>query len=240
MARAIKACSVDGCNGLTGVKGSARGLCAKHYVRFMKHGDVAISLVDRESKHTSCTVGGCDRPHHARGYCTKHLRRVVSNGSPLALHPRHKRRQRWIDELMKMQSDDCITWPFGRNETGRGLASIDGKVTSAPRVVCIRAHGEPPTEKHQAAHTCGKGHQGCVNPRHLRWATAPENEADKVAHGTLRRGRAINTAVLSETDVREIRAFGRAKKGTELAALFGVTPSAISAIRSRKTWAWLD
>ena len=33
-------CSVDGCEGVTGVPGTARGLCSKHYNRFMRYGDV--------------------------------------------------------------------------------------------------------------------------------------------------------------------------------------------------------
>lgn len=35
----IKHCGVDNCNGITGVAGTARGLCNAHYHRFMRHGD---------------------------------------------------------------------------------------------------------------------------------------------------------------------------------------------------------
>jgi Helix-turn-helix domain len=34
-------CSVDGCEGITGVPGTARGLCSKHYTRLLRHGDPA-------------------------------------------------------------------------------------------------------------------------------------------------------------------------------------------------------
>ncbi len=50
--------------------------------------------------------------------------------------------------------------------------------------MCILAHGEPPTPKHQTAHSCGKGHEGCINPRHLSWKTNQENSLDKREHGT--------------------------------------------------------
>lgn len=39
-ATAPKICSVDECDGITGVPGTAKGLCNKHYNRFRRHGDV--------------------------------------------------------------------------------------------------------------------------------------------------------------------------------------------------------
>jgi transcriptional regulator len=53
----------------------------------------------------------------------------------------------------------------------------------------------------------------------------------------LRRGAEINTAVLTESDVLHIRA--NELSGLELASKFGVTAAAVSAIRTRKNWAWL-
>lgn len=50
--------------------------------------------------------------------------------------------------------------------------------------MCELAHGPAPSGKHQAAHNCGKGHEGCVNPRHLEWKTNKENSIDKIRHGT--------------------------------------------------------
>lgn len=37
-----RTCSVAGCDGVTGVPGTARGLCNKHYNRWRRHGDVTI------------------------------------------------------------------------------------------------------------------------------------------------------------------------------------------------------
>lgn len=116
-----------------------------------------------------------------------------------------------------------------------------GKGVSAPRVMCILAHGEPPTAKHETAHSCGNGHKGCMNPRHLSWKTAVENAADMETHGTRRKGTEINTNKLTQSDVTEIRS--RPVRRGDLAELsdeFGVTKSTISDIRLRKTWAWLE
>lgn len=33
--------------------------------------------------------------------------------------------------------------------------------------MCELVYGKPPMPKHQAAHNCGKGNLGCINPKHL-------------------------------------------------------------------------
>ena len=55
------------------------------------------------------------------------------------------------------------------------------------RLVCAAFHGEPPTPAHHAAHGDGNGTNNRAS--NLRWATAVENEADKIAHGTARAGK---------------------------------------------------
>jgi len=105
--------------------------------------------------------------------------------------------------------------------------------------MCILAHGEPPTPAHQASHSCGKGHEGCVSPRHLRWATASENEADKIDHGTVRRGSSINTAKLTEADVRQIRELYDSVGRAALARRYGILPTTVWQVATRRSWAWL-
>src|ERR1700734_1266509 len=39
-ATAAQICSVDECDGITGVPGTAKGLCSKHYNRLRRYGDV--------------------------------------------------------------------------------------------------------------------------------------------------------------------------------------------------------
>lgn len=186
-----------------------------------------------------CVAEGCGKPHSAKGLCVKHYARFRKHGSHAddALSARYMRRMRWIKEHASYDGDECLIWPFAVNETGRGQVRIKGRTASAPRAMCIEAHGEPPTADHHAAHSCGNGHRGCVNPKHLRWATPAENEGDKRAHGTLRRGDKINTSRLSEDDVRSIRE--STESGVALAKRYGVTAAAISSIRTGKNWGWL-
>lgn len=240
MAELTKPCRVEGCNSFATNRGGGRGMCGKHYQRWKRHGDPTVSLIDRDQTGKPCKAEGCERKSGYKGYCLKHFDRVQRNGSPEAFHPRHRKKAAWIEAHVDYDGDDCLIWPFSVGDHGRGTAMVKGKLGSAPRLMCALAHGEPPTPQHQAAHSCGNGHLGCMHPKHLRWATPAENEADKRAHGTLRRGRAINTVKLTEDDVRAIRAAVGHRIGADLARKYGVSVSCISQIRTRQSWAWLD
>src|SRR6266404_618895 len=131
--------------------------------------------------------------------------------------------------------DDCLIWPFGKSSDGYGIARIGGVRKQASRWMCVLAHGEPPSPDHDAAHSCGRGHLGCVNPRHLRWATRVENVDDCEIHGTMSRGERHGCARLSDRDVIAIRADARPQRA--IAADYGVSQSAVSRARNRKLWA---
>lgn len=240
MADANKPCIVEGCNSFSTNRGAARGMCVKHYLRWKKYGDTSVSKIDREQTGKPCKAEGCESPSGFKGYCVNHYNRLKRHGDPLAYSQKYRVRISWIEAHVAHDGGECLIWPFGVSHHGRGQATLDGKTTSAPRIMCILAHGEPPDPAMHAAHSCGNGHIGCMHPKHLRWATVAENENDKRLHGTLRRGEAINTNKLTEDDVRAIRAAEGYRIGRKLAAQYGVTPSCISTIRTRQSWKWLE
>lgn len=110
-----------------------------------------------------------------------------------------------LRSLVSYQGDDCVDWPYSKGIDGYGRLGFQKKIYTANRLMCILAHGEPPTPKHYAAHSCGNGHLGCVNPRHLSWKTVRENEADKREHGTAGGGRGSRTTLTME-QIADIRA----------------------------------
>lgn len=140
---------------------------------------------------------------------------------------------------LSAETDDCVVWPFWRDRKGYGLIEVGGRKFRAHRIACVKAHGQPPTPKHQAAHSCGKGHLGCINWRHLAWKSPAENAADKLVHGTDSRGEKAGTAKLTEADVLEIRRLRGVETQTALARMFGVDRSNIGLIQRRKNWGWL-
>ena len=133
-----------------------------------------------------CSIDGCDKPRESRGWCANHNRRWVKYGDPLGGRPSPGEGPRFYQDVVLpyADKDSCLAWPFGRTSKGYGKIWVDGKTHLVSRLACAHAHGEAPTLTHEAAHSCGKGHEGCVNPHHLRWATRTENFADKIIHGT--------------------------------------------------------
>lgn len=96
--------------------------------------------------------------------------------------PEHGSAQIWfLYHLLDNRIRHCVQWPFTRLKTGYGV--INTKFTEqASRYACAILHGLPPANFLVGAHNCGNGHEGCVNPYHLRWATAQENANDRVLH----------------------------------------------------------
>lgn len=74
----IIACSVDGCEKLTGAKGTARGFCSKHYNRWLRNGD-PLALNPKKVTYL-CSVAGCEKPHDAKGLCTAHITNFRRHG----------------------------------------------------------------------------------------------------------------------------------------------------------------
>ncbi|MFE0326287.1 HNH endonuclease [Streptomyces sp. NPDC058960] len=71
----------------------------------------------------------------------------------------------------------------------------------------------------------------------LSWATPAENNEHKRSHGTHRRGAAVGTARLTETDVRSIRsALEAGEAQRSIAVRFGVHFGTINAIARGKSW----
>lgn len=132
----------------------------------------------------------------------------------------------WIrDVALPYQGDDCLPWPYSKNPTGYAATFRDGKTVYIHRLICEHVNGPPPEPRYQASHSCGKGHEGCVNPRHLRWKTPGDNQAEGPNHPRYK---------LTPVTVAEMR---RMKgKPHEIAARFGVTEATVRKVLAFKTW----
>jgi hypothetical protein len=124
---------------------------------------------------------------------------------------------------------DCLIWPYGRSKLGYAVIAWPGRSVLVSRLICEDVHGPPPTPKYHAAHNCGRGNEGCVNPRHLGWKTKSKNTIDAVEYGS------HNTVKLTAEEVRQIRSI-TSLKHREIAALYGVSRANISYIRRGQTW----
>lgn len=146
---------------------------------------------------------------------------------------------KWAALLYLHQDDACLIWPFGRDKRGKPYSIwASNKAHLTARFICKMVNGPPPTPNHQAAHSCGRANDGCVNPKHLRWATPTENNRDKELHGTKLYGEKNPKAKLTAEQVLEIRRRAAAKEQTEdeMAAEFGVSHQLIYFIKTRRVW----
>lgn len=74
----------------------------------------------------------------------------------------------------------------------------------------------------------------------LRWDTPTANCHDAELHGTKTMGERVAASVLSESDVREIRALAGVVPRSELAKRYGVAAATIGEAIRRVTWRHLD
>lgn len=198
------------------------------------------SLGHRKPK-AMCRIEGCGTTVKALGCCLKHYTRQIRHGDAgVKLAASNGEARSWLEAHVDYQGDDCLIWPFSRMDNGYAIVRHGGSSRVASRVMCELAHGAPPTADHEAAHSCGFGHLGCVNPSHVRWATHLENVADQIKHGTTQRGSKNVNAKLTEANVRSIRAVMNKKSQRGIAAEFGVSSSVIRDIAKGKTWGWLS
>lgn len=130
----------------------------------------------------------------------------------------------WLAGHVNHTGDACLPWPFSRDgRVGRGQMGYNGKHYWAHRLMCEMAHGAPPTPKHQAAHNCGKGHYGCVNPRHLEWKTNSENQLDRAKNGNaLRNPHGPRGGLTPAQQVKIVSLKGKMTQ-VAIAAKFGVS-----------------
>lgn len=185
-----------------------------------------------------CAVGDCENDGRTRGWCEMHYTRWKRHGDPeFTCTPGGGKHWDFVRRAAEYDGSECLTWPFGKLPNGRGSMKFEGKTVGAHRMVCIEAHGNPPFPEAEAAHNCGKGHEGCVSGGHLYWATSKQNQADRIKHGTAKLGEDNPVAKLSPDDVRAIR--GDRRPQTQIAADYGITQAAVSLIVTRKNWAHL-
>lgn len=171
-------CIIEGCGKPAHKSGK---MCSMHSERMRKHGSPDLGAFQPKGK---CTVNGCQSAHFGRGYCLKHYKRLYKHGDPLGGGTEVGAALRFMEAAVASVTDECIQFPFYRNSNGYGWMRYRGANKGSHVVAAIMAHGEKPTPKHEACHTCGNGHNGCVNPRHIYWGLRSDNVRDAYKHGT--------------------------------------------------------
>lgn len=118
----------------------------------------------------------------------------------------------------------CFEWQGAVDGCGYGAIRFLGKVTKTHRIVAEA------TAKQHVLHSCDN--PKCCNPAHLSLGNHTENMIDRS------RKCRTNGQKLTVEDVRAIRASN--KRVGDLAREYSVAHSAISNIKSRRRFAWLE
>ena len=125
----------------------------------------------------------------------------------------------WLVAHKDYDGKGCLMWPFAINrEHGYCPFGHLGKLHNGHRVMCEMVNGPPPTPRHQAAHSCGNGFDGCLHPKHLSWKTNSENQLDRRIHGTFPEVRNR----ITPDKVEQIRALRGVETQDNIAKKFGI------------------
>ncbi len=205
------------------------------------------------SKHTQnlCRVCGIQIPWptakggQPRRYCSESCRNAHrrSRYIPKTPKPPTPLRERLYSRVKETEKG-CLEWQGHRMPFGYGQIMLDDgthRVTTTHRAAWMLEHGPIP-EGLVVRHKCDN--PPCVNVAHLELGTHQDNAQDAVDRGRHPRGSDTYNAVLTDEDVRHIRATyrvftipglrGKHSNKPELAAQFGVSESYIKEIVGRR------
>ena len=147
-----------------------------------------------------------------------HVRRRLSGGSPIGKVGRVLRPNAW----------GRYRHVYLHGRAGRRHVTVH-------RLVALSFVGKPPSKHHQVAHNDGNPENNHYS--NLRWATAAENCADELRHGTALRGEEVGISRFTERTISQIRAL--ASKGVPqalIAEVFATSQSHIGRIVRRELW----
>lgn len=153
-------------------------------------------------------------------------------------------RERFFEKVSKPDSG-CWEWKGSIGSNGYGtfrLPSPFRDVVGAHRV-SYSLHKGPIPIGLVVRHKCDN--PICVNPDHLEVGTKADNSKDMVMRGRMpirdQAGEKNGAAKLTADDVSKIRTMiNLGKRNTDIAALFGVTHSAVSSIRRGTSWNYME
>lgn len=146
--------------------------------------------------------------------------------------------ERLLPRLSPEPNSGCWLWTGNCNHKGYGQIGVGAHSMKAThRISYSYFKGEIPSGM-QVLHSCDT--PCCCNPDHLSIGTHQDNIDDKMRKGrhgagrTGSHGEANGLAKLSAEQVRHIKR--RELRGSDYAALYGISKSAVSAILCGKTW----
>lgn len=190
-----------------------------------------------------CKIDGCHRSARPKrsGLCEAHYKRKWRYGDPSAGGTFNGDPARHLKGVvLRYNGDECLIWPFTRNNVGYAQISVNCRMMLVTRIVCEKFNGPPPNPDSQAAHSCGNGHLGCVTPGHLSWKDRPQNMADKYKHGTDNRGSNNPMAKITKEIAHQILELGGEMSQRAIASRVGISQASVGRVLAGDWWGFRD
>lgn len=168
--------------------------------------------------------------------------RISSRAGTLAsehrLPCRPKEGLEFLRSLIGTKSQDCVDYPFARDDAGYGKIKHLG-ASSANRVMLLLLDPDFDHRGLLARHSCHR--PCCCNPNHLSWGSPAENSNDMVMASRSLCGEKHKQAKLTEADVSEIiRLIEDGVSGSKISKQFGISKGNVSMIAQGRTWVHLE
>lgn len=197
----------------------------------------------KRKPNDTCDLPDCDAPFVARGMCHKHYSQWRL-ATPKAERPpgrpgcsRLTLSERFWSKVQKAGPGQCWPWLGARGPLGHGMfwVSAERKRQSAHAIALELASGIQRPPGMHCCHRCDN--PACCNPDHLYYGTPAQNSSDMVARKRNPRGSDKVNALLSESQVLEIRnRYFAGETAASLAAEFGIQPGHLSNITRGRMW----
>lgn len=131
-------------------------------------------MVQRTKK--LCSIDGCNKTHHARGYCSKHYSAWHrAEGKHAALQFQAETPEDSFQHRTS-PSGDCLIWAGTKNMAGYGRITVNKTKRQAHHYAWERVNGKIPVG-FEVDHTCHN--PSCVKIDHLRLADSSQNSSHR-------------------------------------------------------------
>ena len=135
---------------------------------------------------STCSIEGCEKRTHARGWCDAHYQRFLKWGSPSGGGSPRDRRP-WQERIAtgyRVTASGCWEWSGSIDSDGYGVLRVSGRRMAAHRASFRIYTGR--SDFGALDHACRN--RACVNPAHLREASHALNAENLAARKNSRSG----------------------------------------------------
>lgn len=140
--------------------------------------------------------------------------------------------RQFLEWAASAQTDECITWPFAKDDRGYGRVAVGRKNRRAHRVVMELVHGPQPARRFVRHGPCHN--TSCINPKHLTWGGHRDNMTDMLRDDTW--GKKLRKADV--VMIRQLRDGGLTQQA--IADHFGISRQHVGNILTGHRWGELS